>query len=95
MSLTISNRSIITEKLAMTNDSWQRTNRLAGLRRFAIAITVLNILGHTVLGFEQSWAQPLVSIATAYGVEILLELIDSWQDRHKPRFLGGGIGSFC
>lgn len=78
----------------MTNDSWQRTNRLAGLRRFAIAITILNILGHTVLGFEQSWAQPLVSIATAYGVEILLELIDSWQDRHKPRFLGGGIGSF-
>ena len=78
----------------MTNDSWQRTNRLAGLRRFAIAITILNILGHTVLGFEQSWAQPLVSIATAYSVEILLELIDSWQNRHNLRFLGGGIGSF-
>ena len=77
----------------MTNDSWQRTNRLAGLRRFAIAITVLNILGHTVLGFEQSWAQPLVAIGTAYSVEILLELIDSWQNQHQPRFLGNGIGS--
>ncbi|MDB9427884.1 hypothetical protein PJW00_09835 [Microcystis aeruginosa LE3] len=31
-------------------------NRLAGLRRFAIAITFLNILGHTGLGFEQSSA---------------------------------------
>ncbi|NEQ87997.1 MAG: enediyne biosynthesis protein UnbU, partial [Moorea sp. SIO2I5] len=37
---------------------WYQTNRLGGLRRFAIAITVLNLLGHTVLGFEQSWAQP-------------------------------------
>ena len=30
------------------------TNRLGGLRRFAIAITVFNILGHTVFGFEQA-----------------------------------------
>ena len=29
--------------------------RLAALRRFAIAITILNVLGHTVLGFEQAW----------------------------------------
>ncbi len=29
---------------------WDRTDRLAGLRRFAVAISVLNILGHTVLG---------------------------------------------
>lgn len=53
---------------------WTQSNRLAGLRRFAIAITALNILGHTVFGFEQSWAQPLVSLATAYAMEILLEL---------------------
>ena len=57
-----------------TNQSWTQSNRLAGLRRFATAITLLNILGHTVFGFEQSWAQPLVSLAVAYTMEILLEL---------------------
>ena len=74
----------------MTIDSsWDRTNRLAGLRRFAVAITLLNILGHTILGFEQSWAQPLVALVTAYSLEILLEWVDAWVNRHTPRFAGG------
>lgn len=64
-------------------------NRLGGLRRFAVAITVLNILGHTVLGFEQSWIQPLVALATGYSVEILLELAQAWSQRRKPQFSGG------
>ena len=71
------------------NEGGQQANRLGGLRRFAAAITVLNILGHTVLGFEQSWAQPLVALATAYGVELLLERIDSWCRRRTPRYAGG------
>lgn len=64
--------------------------RLAALRRFAIAITVLNLLGHTVLGFEQAWATPIVSVLAAYGTEILLELIDSRRTGRRPRFLGKG-----
>lgn len=68
-------------------------NRLAGLRRFAIAITFLNILGHTVLGFEQSWAQPLVALATGYSVELLLESVDARVNGFKPRYLGS-IGQF-
>jgi hypothetical protein len=68
-------------------------NRLAGLRRFAIAITFLNILGHTVLGFEQSWAQPLVALATGYSVELLLESVDAGVNGFKPRYLGS-IGQF-
>lgn len=63
--------------------------RLAALRRFAIAITLFNILGHSFFGFEQSIAQPLVSVATAYFVEILLELVDARTQRRAPRFLGG------
>lgn len=66
----------------------EKSTRLGGLRRFAIAITFLNILGHTVLGFEQSWLYPIVSLATAYTVEIILELIDAWQNGQKPRFSG-------
>ena len=63
--------------------------RLAALRRFAVAITVLNLAGHTLLGFEQSWAQPLVALATAYSVEILTEVLDAWDKRRPVRFAGG------
>ena len=62
---------------------------LAGLRRFAIAITVLTILGHGFLGFEQSYAQPLVSLAAAYGMQLLLECASAWSERRRPRFVGG------
>lgn len=65
------------------------TNRLGGLRRFAIAITVFNILGHTIFGFEQAWIQPLVSIFTAYVCEIWFELVDCYIHARKPRFTGG------
>ena len=64
-------------------------DRLGGLRRFAIAITVFNILGHTVFGFEQAWIQPFVSVFTAYVCEIWFELLDCYVQRRKPRFLGG------
>jgi hypothetical protein len=66
-----------------------RPNRLGGLRRFAVAITVLNILGHTFFGFEQSWAQPFVSLAAAYSMELLLEGVDAYLHRRRPQFLGG------
>lgn len=65
-------------------------DRLSGLRRFAVAITILNLLGHTVFGFEQSWAQPVVALATTYSMELLLELLNAWSHRRKPMF-GGGL----
>jgi len=65
--------------------------RLAALRRFATAITILNVLGHTVLGFEQSLAQPFVALLTAYSTEILFELIESRRLGRKPRFLGSPV----
>ena len=39
--------------------------RLAALRRFATAITVLNVAGYTLLGFEPAYAHPVVALATA------------------------------
>jgi len=62
--------------------------RLPALRRFAIAITVLNVLGHTVLGFEQAWATPLVAVLAACLTEILLEVFESRRTGRAPRFLG-------
>lgn len=68
---------------------WHRDTRLGGLRRFAFAITLLNLLGHTVLGFEQSWAQPLVSLGAAYGTELLLEWLSALASGRAPRYRGG------
>jgi hypothetical protein len=69
-------------------DNWYQNKRIAGLWRFAIAISVLNILGHTVLGFEQAWVTPLVALAAAYGTELLLETADAWAKARRPYFLG-------
>lgn len=71
------------------NDKCNDAKRLGGLRRFAAAITVLNILGHTVLGFEPSWAQPLVALLTAYFLEIALELASAWGAQRRPYYAGG------
>ena len=64
-------------------------DRLGGLRRFAVAITVLNLLGHTVLGFEQAWAHPFVALGAAYLTEALLEAVDAAASRRPPRWRGG------
>ena len=65
--------------------------RLAALRRFAIAITALNLLGHTLLGFEQSYAQVFVALLVAYGLDLLLEWIDARATQRTPRFMGGVV----
>jgi hypothetical protein len=70
----------------------ERDLRLPALRRFAVAITVLNLLGHTVLGFEQSWACPLVAVATAYVVELLLEVIEARLNGRALRVAHGWRG---
>ena len=76
------------------NEAGSRADRLGGLRRFAVAITVLNILGHVFFGFEQSYAHPLVAITSAYSAELLLEFIDARCNRRPLRFMGGGVRRF-
>jgi hypothetical protein len=72
----------------MTRDA-RDAKRLGGLWRFAIAISVLNILGHTWLGFEQAWAHPFVALAAAYFTELSIETVDALVNRRRPRFRGG------
>ena len=62
--------------------------RLAGLRRFAIGISVLNLFGYSVLGFEPPLLQPAVALATAYSLELGIESLDAWSQRRRPRFFG-------
>src|SRR4051794_14487673 len=64
-------------------------NRLAALWRFAFAITLLNVLGHTVLGFEQSVAQPLVGVGVAYATELTLEWLAARAEHRAPQYRGG------
>src|SRR5262245_2962173 len=68
----------------------QKDMRLAALRRFAAAITLLNVAGHTILGFEQSWLTPFVGVLSAYVTEIVLEALESWRTGRRPRFLAKG-----
>ncbi|MFF8962720.1 enediyne biosynthesis protein [Streptomyces globisporus] len=63
---------------------------VTALRRFAISITVLNIAGYTVLGFEQPWLWPFIAVAVAYCVETVLEFIGARVEERRPRYAGGG-----
>lgn len=63
--------------------------RIQALRMFGATITAFTVLGAFVLGFEDSWAQPLVAIGVAYAVELLLETLDAWGRRRRPRYRGG------
>jgi enediyne biosynthesis protein E5 len=62
---------------------------LGGLRRFAVSITVFTVAGHLFLGFEQSYAQPIVALASAYCTQLALEWAWAWSERRRPRFAGG------
>jgi hypothetical protein len=64
---------------------------IIALRRFAISITIFNIAGFTVLGFEQPWIWPFVALATGYTTELVWEVIGARVEGRAPRFLGDGV----
>ncbi|MGW7409895.1 enediyne biosynthesis protein [Streptomyces sp. NPDC054833] len=75
---------------AQTNAPRHNPKVVTALRRFAISISVLNIFGYTVLGFEQPWTWPLIALATAYSLEIVLEIIGARAEGRTARFRGNG-----
>lgn len=64
--------------------------RYLALRNFAISMTVFNIFGYTLLGFEQPWLWPILAVLTGYAAELAFELLRAWAKKERPRFLGGG-----
>lgn len=62
--------------------------RYFALWYFTSLLIVWNILGHTLLGFEQSHIQSLVGVATAIVLQILLEWVDARASHRKPRYAG-------
>jgi enediyne biosynthesis protein E5 len=67
--------------------------RLFALWYFTTLMIIWNVLGHTVLGFEQSWASPVVGVATAIFMQMLLDWVDAKAKNREVRF-AGGIGNF-
>jgi hypothetical protein len=64
--------------------------RYIALRNFAISISVLNVFGYALLGFEQPWLWPILAVLVGYTTEIVFETISSWVYRRQPKFMGNG-----
>jgi hypothetical protein len=62
--------------------------RVTALRRFAISITVFNLAGHLLLGFEQSYLTPIAGILTGYAAELVLETLDARAAGRPARYRG-------
>jgi len=62
--------------------------RFFALWYFCTLLIIWTILGDTVLGFEQSYAQPIVGVLTACVVAFLLEGLDAWVNNRQARFAG-------
>jgi hypothetical protein len=79
----------ITAPLAGAPPKKKRDPRM-GLRTSATFATIFTILGHTVFGFEQSWAQVVVALLAGYSSAVLFEWVDARANHRAPEFSGGG-----
>jgi hypothetical protein len=62
-----------------------------GLKNSTSLATLLAVLGHLILGFEQSLAQWGVALVAGYGAAFGFEYIDARCQRQRPRYEGGGF----
>jgi len=65
--------------------------RYLALRNFAISISIFNIFGYTLLGFEQPYLWPFIAVGFAYTCEITFEMISAWAQRRPRRYKGNGV----
>jgi enediyne biosynthesis protein E5 len=68
-----------------------RDPRYLALRNFAISMSVFNVIGYTVLGFEQPWTYPLLALGIGYTAEIAIEALTAWANRRPPGYSGNGM----
>jgi len=63
--------------------------RMFALWYFASLITLWTIAGHTFLGWEQSWATPIMAVGAAIIVTLILETVRAWSLEQTPLYLKG------
>jgi hypothetical protein len=68
--------------------------RYLALRNFALSMSVFNIFGYTLLGFEQAWIFPIFALITGYTTELTLETVTAWARHRRPRYLENGLRGF-
>ena len=71
-----------------------RRLRLLALWYFTALMIVWNILGHTILGFEQSHAAVFVGIGTAIFMQFFLEWVDATARNREVRWAGSWANFF-
>lgn len=64
-------------------------HRTFSLYYFSSLLLLWTLLGHTVLGFEQSWLQPFLAVFLACGTQVLLEWLDARATNRQPRYASG------
>jgi hypothetical protein len=69
----------------------RRDPRYLALRNFAISMSIFNVLGYTILGFEQPWTWPIFSLIVGYSAEIIIEMVAAWAGKRRPGFTGHGM----
>ncbi|MFF3229085.1 enediyne biosynthesis protein [Nocardia suismassiliense] len=79
-----------TNGAAPTTEPAKKDVRYLALRNFALSLTVLNIIGYTILGFEQPPLWPILALVSAYVIDLAFEMITAWARSTAPRFLGRG-----
>ncbi|HST49793.1 enediyne biosynthesis protein, partial [Jatrophihabitans sp.] len=57
---------------------------------FAISMSILNVLGYSVLGFEQPWTWPLFALGVGYAAELVIETVSARAHRRRPGYSGNG-----
>ncbi|WP_412543692.1 enediyne biosynthesis protein [Longispora sp. K20-0274] len=68
----------------------KRDPRYLALRNFAMSMSVFNILGYSVFGFEQPWTWPIFALLVGYSAELTFEMISAWAQKRRPGFMGNG-----
>ncbi|MFG3503963.1 enediyne biosynthesis protein UnbU [Streptomyces sp. NPDC047821] len=69
--------------------------RSAALRRFGLSITVLTVVGHTLLGFEQAYLTPVVAVLSGLLAEGVLATIDARARGVRPWYAGRSPGALA
>lgn len=63
--------------------------RVKALARFAVSISVLTLVGHLALGFEQAPLTPVVAVLVSYATALGLERLDASAWQREPEYAGG------